>query len=56
MINSYRSDAEMTIRPYEEKDKENVRFVCLNSEGPCKSSKRGINFGLAKSDRSHVVL
>lgn len=37
----------MTIRPYEEKDKENVRFVCLNSEGPCKSSKRGINFALA---------
>lgn len=24
----------MTIRPYQEKDKENVRFVCLNSEGP----------------------
>lgn len=37
----------MTIRPYKEKDKENVRFVCLNSEGPCKSSKRGINFVLA---------
>ncbi len=37
----------MIIRPYEEKDKENVRFVCLNSEGPCKSSKRGINFALA---------
>ncbi|MBR3753719.1 MAG: GNAT family N-acetyltransferase [Clostridia bacterium] len=37
----------MTIRPYQSKDKENVRFVHLNSEGPCKSSKRGINFGLA---------
>ena len=37
----------MIIRPYEEKDKENVRFICLNSEGPCKSSKRGINFALA---------
>ena len=37
----------MTIRPYKEKDKENVRFVCLNSEGPCRSSKRGINFSLA---------
>lgn len=24
----------MTIRPYQEKDKENVRFVCLNSDGP----------------------
>lgn len=23
------------IRPFEEKDKENVRFVCLNSEGEC---------------------
>ncbi len=34
----------MNIRPYEEKDKENVRFVCLNSEGPCKSSKRKQNF------------
>lgn len=37
----------MTIRPYEEKDKEDVRFVCLNSEGPCKLSKRGRNFALA---------
>lgn len=34
----------MTVRPYEEKDKENVRFVCLNSDGPCKLSKRGKNF------------
>ena len=24
------------IRPFEEKDKENVRFVCLNSEGECR--------------------
>ncbi len=24
----------MTIRPYEPKDKEDVRFICLNSEGP----------------------
>ncbi len=37
----------MTIRPYESKDKENVRFVHLNSDGPCKSSKRGTNFSLA---------
>ncbi len=29
----------MIIRPYEEKDKENVRFVCLNSEGPCKMTE-----------------
>ncbi len=25
----------MKIRPYIDSDKENVRFVCLNSEGPC---------------------
>lgn len=37
----------MTIRPYNENDKEDVRFVCLNSEGPCKLSKRGRNFALA---------
>lgn len=37
----------LTIRPYESKDKENVRFVHLNSDGPCKKSKRSINFGLA---------
>ena len=36
----------MNIRPYQTKDKENVRFVCLNSEGPCKSSKRARNFTL----------
>lgn len=34
----------MTVRPYEEKDKENVRLVCLNSDGPCKLFKRGKNF------------
>ncbi len=37
----------MNIIPYEPKYKEDVHFVCLNSEGPCKSSKRGINFALA---------
>ena len=25
----------MTIRPYEQRDRDNVRYVCLNSEGPC---------------------
>lgn len=32
----------MTIRPYEDRDREDVRFICLNSEGPCKlpESKR----------------
>lgn len=37
----------MNIRPYEAKDKEAVHYVCLNSEGPCKSSSRGIKFSLA---------
>lgn len=37
----------MNIRPYEKKDKEDVHFICLNSEGHCKSSERGINFSLA---------
>lgn len=37
----------MTVRPYRQSDKENVRYVHLNSDGPCKSTKRGINFGLA---------
>ena len=36
----------MIIRPFEEKDKENVRFVCLNSEGPCKMSP----------DQQHYIL
>lgn len=31
----------MTIRPYQNKDKENVRFVCLNSEGPCDMNEAG---------------
>lgn len=25
----------ITIRPYEERDRDGVRFACLNSEGPC---------------------
>ena len=36
----------MIIRPFEEKDKENVRFVCLNSEGPCQMTP----------DESHYIL
>ncbi len=36
----------MIIRPFEEKDKENVRFVCLNSEGPCKMTP----------DEAHYIL
>ena len=34
----------MTIRPYLEKDKENVRFVCLNSEGPCDMDEAGRHY------------
>ena len=34
----------MTIRPYEERDKESIRFICLNSNGPCKASEKEINF------------
>ena len=37
----------MNIRPYESRDRDDVHFVCLNSEGPCKNSKRYINFALA---------
>ncbi|MBP3938183.1 MAG: GNAT family N-acetyltransferase [Clostridia bacterium] len=36
----------MIIRPFEEKDKENVRFICLNSEGPCRMTP----------DESHYIL
>ena len=34
----------MTIRPYCEKDKEDVRFVCLNSEGPCDMDEAGRHY------------
>ncbi|MCH5198865.1 MAG: GNAT family N-acetyltransferase [Oscillospiraceae bacterium] len=34
----------MTIRPYESKDRDNVRFVCLNSEGPCDMDEKGQHF------------
>jgi|LSQX01.1.fsa_nt_gb ribosomal protein S18 acetylase RimI-like enzyme len=34
----------MNIRPYESKDKEDVRFICLNSEGPCKLSEKDKNY------------
>lgn len=34
----------MTVRPYGSKDCEAVRYVCLNSDGPCRLSKRGCNF------------
>ncbi|MBR5428716.1 MAG: GNAT family N-acetyltransferase [Clostridia bacterium] len=34
----------MTIRPYEAKDFEDVRFVCLNSEGPCDMDEAGRHY------------
>lgn len=34
------------IRPYQEKDKQDVRFTCLNSEGPSPDGKRIDNFVL----------
>lgn len=37
----------MIIRPYNESDKEKVRFICLNSDGPCKLSEKKINYLLA---------
>lgn len=30
----------MLIRPYEEKDKEDVRYICLNSDGPCEDDEK----------------
>lgn len=36
----------MIIRPYEEKDKVNVQFICLNSEGECKMT----------ADEQHFIL
>lgn len=34
----------MEIRRYKESDKENVRFVCLNSNGPCSMKERKQHF------------
>ena len=34
------------IRPYQEKDKQDVRFTCLNSEGPSQDGERIDNFVL----------
>ncbi len=31
----------MTIRPYRETDKEAVRYICLNSDGPCDADEKG---------------
>ena len=34
----------LTIRPYAAKDKDDVRFICLNSEGPCDLSPAGQHY------------
>lgn len=37
----------MIIRPYESKDKEAVRYVCLNCDGPCDMSENAQHFILS---------
>lgn len=48
MINFSESDQtrreNMAIRPYKEKDKKNVQFICLNSDGPDNFSEIGRKF------------
>lgn len=34
----------MPIRPYEAKDRDNVRYICLNSDGPCDADEKGQHF------------
>ncbi len=34
----------MPIRPYEEKDRDAVRYICLNSDGPCDADESGQHF------------
>ncbi len=34
----------MKIRPYTEKDRDDVRYICLNSDGPCDSDEEGQHF------------
>lgn len=34
----------MPIRPYEAKDREDVRYICLNSDGPCDADEKGQHF------------
>lgn len=35
------------IRPYREKDWADVRYICLNSEGPCTMPEAGVNWILS---------
>lgn len=34
----------MPIRPYEAKDRDAVRYICLNSDGPCDADEKGQHF------------
>ncbi|MBR2415087.1 MAG: GNAT family N-acetyltransferase [Clostridia bacterium] len=34
----------MPIRPYEAKDRDAVRYICLNSDGPCEADELGQHF------------
>lgn len=34
----------MPIRPYHEKDRDAVRYICLNSDGPCDADENGQHF------------
>lgn len=34
----------MTIRRYRQTDREDVRYICLNSDGPCDSDEKGQHF------------
>ena len=34
----------MPIRPYEAKDRDDVRYICLNSDGPCDADEKGQHF------------
>ena len=34
----------MPIRPYEAKDRDDVRYICLNSDGPCDADENGQHF------------
>lgn len=34
----------MAIRPYQSKDAQDVRYICLNSDGPCDADEAGQHF------------
>ena len=46
ILKSLERSFSVTVRPYSKDDWKDVRFVCLNSDGPCRSSGRAVNFTL----------